>query len=101
MFSSLKQIFFSQNDSYGLLQQFTNSFLSNSIIIILILEKQCIPRSCNYPAAINETHVLALLHYISLLMWRVILMVKYVLTMLNIWFTKNNAKLYNQPQNLI
>ena len=46
---------------------------------------------CNYPAAINETPVLAL-HYISLLMWRVLLMVKYVLTMLNIGLTKNNAE---------
>ena len=65
-------------------------FLSNSIDIILIFYKQCIPRS-NYPAAINETLVLALNH-ISLLMWRVLLMVKYVLTMLNIGFTKNNVE---------
>ena len=40
---------------------------------------------------INETPVLAL-NYISLLMWRVLLIVKYVLTMLNIGLTKNNAK---------
>ena len=52
MFNSF---FFSQNDPYVLLQQFTNPFLRNSIIIILILQKLCIPRSYNYPVAINET----------------------------------------------
>ena len=48
-------------------------------------------RNCNYPAAMNETPVLAL-NYISLLIWRVLLMVKYGLTILNIGFTKNNAE---------
>ena len=28
-------------------------------------------------------------------------MVKYVLTMLNMGFTKNNAELYNKPHNII
>ena len=39
----------------------------------------------------NEAPGLAL-NYINLLVWRVLLMVKYVLTMMNIGFTKNNAE---------